>query len=76
MNDTYLKLRVCKKTYYANICETDDNVETLTLEQSIEADNEDHWKAGINLNRWRTKTALIAYLRQIIDVIDENVNRV
>jgi len=63
------KIKPCKTIYYAVITESDGNLESLGLEQNLESPGQDHWKAEIRLERWRSKKRLVEYLRKCADII-------
>ena len=63
-------LKLSSNSFYAHITEADGNVETLHLNQNLEAPNGDHWKAQIRLERWRNKKGLVDYLRKCADIIE------
>ena len=62
-------MKPCKTIFYENIKELDGNLETLRLEQNLESSGQDHFKAEIRLDRWRSKAELVEYLRICADVI-------
>jgi len=67
-----ITMKKYKVSFCQHIEESDKNYETLKLVQNLEAKGGDHFKAEINLERWRPKAMLVKYLRTIANIIENH----
>lgn len=67
---TKTRLKPCRKESYALLKDTHGDETSITLEQNLEAPGGDRYRVEMELCRWRTKAELVAYLRQVADVIE------
>jgi hypothetical protein len=68
MHRIIMPFTLCNKDFYMRF-RANDNEERIHLTQNLQA-NEDLWRIGFDLDRWRAKEELVSLLRDIADAVE------